>query len=493
MATGLRAAVALGLSVLGIGIASVGTFWFSPWIVHFGSVLVIIAWALGALAPTAWTRIFAMCCLFAVVVPPPAAIDGPIHSRLQSVMSWGCNGFLDAVGIPNIVEGDVLEISGKKIRLSEMCGGADSFAALLGMGMVLVVLRRSALVVGLVTLLSIPVCYVLANMIRLLAIALAFEYYDADLTTGTGYLVTAVLISFVAVASVLLWHIALTALLEPIAVNKGSNNLTELYRMMMSWPIPRAWSPGQGSEAGIAVATAPILRYRTAIMGLSSLVCVLLGGLAGYAAIRSVSTTIASINLREEQAALLPSQDAFPNPFGSLRMTGFTPTVKSEANVLGKYSNSWKFEDKGSQFFVTFDFPFPGWRPVWLGYQANGWRILKVRPADDPASPGSTSSNIEECQMQNQYGLYGYVWYAFFDDQALPTAVESDTGGGRINLLTRIQKPVVTSSKNYFQVQLFLESGRELTELEIASHRKLYLQIFERIRLQSEAVLKKAQ
>jgi hypothetical protein len=173
-------------------------------------------------------------------------------------------------------------------------------------------------------------------------------------------------------------------------------------------------------------------------------------------------------------------------------MTGFTPTVKGESNPLGRFSNLWKFEDKGSQFFITLDFPFSGWLPVWSGYEANGWKILKVTPVDVPTGASNADLHVEEFEMQNQYGLYGYVWYAFFDDQAIPTERESDTRGGRINVFTRLRKPVVSSSKKYFQVQLFLESGRELTELEIESNRKLYFEVFERIRAQSESVLKKA-
>ncbi len=493
MATGLRAHIALCLSILGIGLAVLGTFWFSPWIVQFGSVVVIFAWALGSFAKTAWTRIFAICCLFAVAVPPPGTIDNSINSRLQSVVSWGCNGFLDAVGIPNIVEGNLMEISDKKIRLSDVCGGADSLAALLAVGMILVVLRRCTFAVGLATLVAVPICYVLANIVRLLVVAFGFEYYATDLTNGTGYLVTTILFSLGAVASLLLTHISIAAILEPIASSKGSNNLTALYRLLMSWPKTKDWSPELESPSASTKPVSAMLRYRTALIGVPSLICLLLGGLAGYVAIKSARSNVADTGMSEEQAAVLPSQSAFPIQFGNLKMTGFTPTVKSDINPLGRYSNLWKFEDKGSQLFATLDFPFQGWRPVWAGYQANGWKILKVEPVDPPANAGNNNLYVEEFKMQNQYGLYGYVWFAFFDEQAVPTAKDSDAGGGRINVFTRLQKPIVSSSTKYFQVQLFLESGRELTELETANNRKLYFEIFERIRVQSEAVLKKAQ
>ncbi len=492
IASGVRAKIAVGLALLGIGIAVLGTFWFSPWIVQFASVVVIFAWALGAFAGTAWTRIFSLCCLFAVAIPPPSGVDALINTRLQTVAGWGCNGFLDAIWVPNIVEGNVLQIADKKVKLSEISGGPDSFAALLAIGMALVVLRRSTLLVALATVASIPVFYVLGSLIRLVAIAIGFENFEVDLSMGTGFINCAIMVSLGTIAAVILTHISIAAILEPISTSKGANNLTALYRLMTSWPNTKEWSPQLLPESAEKPGGAPIGRNGIVLVAVPSLICILIGGAAGYVAISSARTKVSGVRFSEERASILPSQSAFPSQFGSMRMTGFTPTVHSATNPLGRYSNLWKFEDKGSQVFVTLDFPLQSWRPVWTGYQSSGWKILGVKPVEVPAEAGIGNLHVEEVAMQNPYGLYGFIWYAFFDDQGVPTIEDKELGGGRLNIIQRLQKNPSAASKAYLQVQLFLESGRELTERETQANRKLFFEIYERLRQQSEVALKQS-
>ncbi len=492
IASGVRANISLGLAMIGIGLAVLGTYWFSPWIVQFASVIVIFSWALGAFAGTAWTRIFSICCLFAVAVPPPSGFDARINTRLQSISSWGCNGFLDAIGVPNIVEGNHLQIADKKVKLPEVSGGPDSFAALMAIGMALVVLRRSTFLVGFVSIAAIPLFYVLGNLVRLIAIAIGFENFATDLSTGTGFTTCAILVSVGTIAAVILSHVSITAILEPISSSKGSNNLTTLYRFATSWPSTNAISPQFGHESATEITGAPISRNRIFLIAVPSLVCLLFGGLAAYAAFSSVRMNNASVSVSEEVSSTLPIQSAFPSQFGNLRMIGFTPTKHSTANPIGRYSHLWKFDDKGSQVFVTLDFPLQGWRSVSSGYQSNGWKILGVKPVDVPADAGNAKLYVEEVAMQNQYGLYGFVWYAFFDDQGVPTPEGAESGGARLNIFKRLQANPTASSRTYFQVQLYLESGRELTERETQSNRKLFFEVYERLRQQSEIALKKA-
>ena len=490
LACGLRANISLGVALIGMGLAAIGTYWFSPWIVQFASVVVLFGWALGAFAGTPWTRVFAICCLFAVTVPPPSGFDATINARLQSISSWGCSGFLDAIGVANIVEGNVLQIAEKKLMLSEVSGGADSFSALMAIGMSLVVLRRSTFLVSLATMAAVPLCYLLGNMLRLLAIAFGFGNFESDLSAGTGYFVSATIFFLFSIGCLVLSHVSIAAILEPISLGRGANNLTAFYRLVTSWPETKEWSPRFSDDTGVP--PSPISGYRLVLLAVPSLVCILFGGLASYVALASGRENVASVGLSEEQAAMLPSQNAFPNQFGSLRLTGYTPTVQNSANPIGRYSHLWKFEDKGSQSYVSLEFPFQGWRPIWVGYESSGWKILGIEPVDVPADEGHAELQIEEFEMQNPYGLYGYVWYAFFDDQGVPTQHENEIGGSRINIFSRLQKSPKSTLRKYFQVQLFLESGRELTELETQSNRKLFIEVFERIRQQSEVALKKA-
>ena len=114
-ASRLRARLAVILICCGMGLTVLGIFLVSPWIVQVAMVVVIFAWSLRAFGGSEWTRVVAICSLFAVSVPLPSGLDGRINLRLQSVSSWACSGFLDAISVPNIVEGNVLQIQEKRL------------------------------------------------------------------------------------------------------------------------------------------------------------------------------------------------------------------------------------------------------------------------------------------------------------------------------------------------------------------------------------------
>ncbi len=478
-----RGRIALGIACLGMGMAILGIYFFSPWMVQVSAVVVVFGWSLGAFGGSSWTRVAAICSLFAVSVPLPSGRDMQLSAGLQSIASWISNGFLDAISVPNIVETVTLQVQDKKIPVAEVCGGADSVFALFAFGLAIVVARRSSLVVSLVTLLSVPFFSVFGNVLRLLAIAIGFEYLEMDLSTGTAHIITAVVVFAISVACLSLLHISAQAILDPISAGNDANNLTKLYQWVAGWP--------QVHEESLSVAT----RWRVSFKSLVApcLACIVLGTLSAYAVFSSEIVNTSLFGISEEQASTLNSKSVFPDQFGSLRLTSYAPITNSSGKSVGKYSHRWTFDDKGNQVFATLDFPFNGWRPVWLGYQSTGWKIIDTKPVDVPPERGGEAWTVEEFRMQNQYGLFGFVWYAFFDENGVPTKrVNEMVGSNRISLLKRLQKSSGEKVPTSFQVQLILESGRDLSELEIANNRQVFFEVFERIRQQTEAVLKKA-
>ena len=487
-----RARLAVVLACSGMGLTVLGIFFISPWIVQVAMVIVIFAWSLRAFGGSEWTRVVAICSLFAVSVPLPSGLDGLINLRLQSVSSWACSGFLDAISVPNIVEGNVLQIQEKKLSVSEVCRGPDSLFALIALGLLVVVVRRCSFLVSLITLLSIPFCFVIGISIRLLIVALGFEYFGADLSTGVGHIGTSVIVFAGSVACVILLHISIKAILDPVSRKVGSNNLTLLYQRVATWPQMIE------SSSSIAIQATEDNHYSSGwrrvsqlLLGLCCFACLVFGALSAYA-IFSVGKNDALTGAREELAATFPPQDVFPDQLGNLRKTSFSPTKQSETNVRGKYSHLWRFDDRGSQVVVSLDFPFQGWRPLWAGYQSFGWKIVETKPVKTPVELGA-SWTVEEFKMQNQYGLFGFVWYAFFDENGNPTSRANESEGtSRTNIFNSLKKKPSEGLVTCFQVQLFLESGKDLSEAEIEQNRKLFFEVYERIRQQSVTALKKA-
>ena len=178
--------------------------------------------------------------------------------------------------------------------------------------------------------------------------------------------------------------------------------------------------------------------------------------------------------------------------FISVLFWGCKGSSNSQGNSEGRFSHAWKFDDRGNQIFVSLDFPFRGWRPLWEGYRAVGWNILDTKESEQRTASGESMA-FDEFKMQNQYGLLGLVWYGFFDENGVP--IERTTASkqlNRKNIFSMFQNEHTEQLPVSYQVQVFFESGRELNEVEMERNRKLFFEIFERVRQESELALQKA-
>ena len=482
-----RARLSEFLYLIGVGLLVVGIFWYSPLIVQFAAIVVLLAWSLGAFGGSSWTRIVAICSLFAVTAPLPSGFDSRIAIWLQSISSWACNGFLDAISIPNILEGDSLQVGAMKISVSGVCGGADSLNALIAAVLAVVVYRRSTLLVGVLTIATAPVVLVIGNIVRLLAIAIGMEYFGIDLSTGIGHIAIATAVFGAVLVCMLLFHFAIDALVEPIADLETKNILTQWFIRFSSWP-QEATSNTDHAILGSEKTWSPSFL----VLGLCCLACALFGSLSVYALFFSVDNNDALQSFTVERAAAFPSKDALPDELNGIRMIGFDTNTNRQGNSEGKFSHAWKFDDRGNQIFVSLDFPFRGWRRLREGYQSFGWKIIDTKESEQ-LTTGGTVMAIDEFKMQNQYGLLGFVWYAFFDEHGIP--IERSTASkqpSRKNIFSMFQNDHNEEPPVSFQVQVFFESGRELNKVEMERNRNLFSEIFERIRQESEITLQKA-
>ena len=480
-----RGRVAVVLLWFGLAIAALGIYWYSSWVIHVAAVIVLTSWSLGAFGGTSWTRVLTICLLFLVTVPIPSGRDIQVSDWFQSIATWCSNGLFDAISIPNIVEGDSMQIADSKFRVSVVCAGADSVFAFLAIGIAVIAIRRCSFLPGLLTLLTLPLFSVLENVLRLLVIAIGLVYFKAELAEGWAHFVVAVSVFLASVLSFWLTHKAIVSIFEPIDRETEKNRLIKFYQMVTRWPVRGEGPIPSGAQQAI---------WKPSLVSLAGpfVICLLVGAISVYSAVVISNSGALMVGVSEEKAALLPSDEAFPEQFGGLRKVSFRTITKSGKSQLGKYSHLWRFDDQGNQVFVSLDFPFQVWQPIWSFYQSSGWKILEIKPVEVPANSSQTWT-VEEFKMQNQYGLYGFVWFASFDKNGIPVDRELGTDTlSRKNIFERLQEKELPEPQLTYQVQVFFESGKELNEAETERNRKLFFAIFEQVRQQSQAALMKA-
>ncbi len=220
------------------------------------------------------------------------------------------------------------------------------------------------------------------------------------------------------------------------------------------------------------------------------------GGIGRLAAVEQPSIEFVGLSIDQETADRFPADSFLPESLGSLRKLGYRPETRSMMIAFGTYSHTWLFQDAQNQVTISIDFPFPSWHGLYECYSATGWTILVKQQSTMSANDGPDWT-LEDFSIQNKYGEFGHVWYANFNGvggrERLANLMEARS---RLNLFVRLSAlskgNIVQNqeSQTFYQVQLFVESGTPLTAEQKRVYRQLFLQTYEKLRLESLPLLK---
>lgn len=115
------------------------------------------------------------------MIPLPPAVGGLLGSALQKLATIASTFFLQMVGIPAVSEGNIILLTEKTVGVAEACSGLRMLTTFfaLATGMSFVVDRP--VWEKLVIVLSAPLIAVLANLLRISATAIAFEFGNDEM------------------------------------------------------------------------------------------------------------------------------------------------------------------------------------------------------------------------------------------------------------------------------------------------------------------------
>ncbi len=118
------------------------------------------------------------------MVPPPLGTDLTLISELQGLTSRLSSRMLDLLAVDHLMSGNVLHIAERTFLIDEACSGVHSLFALLAAAAVSLVVTSRGVRRGAVLMIMTIVWALLLNLVRVLSIALAYVWYDIDLSEG---------------------------------------------------------------------------------------------------------------------------------------------------------------------------------------------------------------------------------------------------------------------------------------------------------------------
>jgi len=136
------------------------------------------------------------------MIPVPAQIYSQLTIPLQLLVSKTSTGLAHIVGVPIYREGNVIHFPGRTLAVVQACSGLRSLMSLLTLSAIYAYLTLNSNVLRSVLFFSGVPAAILVNIIRVVMIIIAFQYFEFDLTEGKIHTILGVIIFIIAVVIV---------------------------------------------------------------------------------------------------------------------------------------------------------------------------------------------------------------------------------------------------------------------------------------------------
>jgi exosortase A len=151
------------------------------------------------------------------MIPIPAQIYSALTLELQLMVTEVSVALGSLLGVPIYHEGNVIFLPGRRLQVIEACSGIQSLVSLLVLSALIAFfsLQRSGFKV-ILFLCGIPLA-IAANIVRVVALVIAFYYFNRDLSSGLAHTLLGLIVFMLALGGILLvrrgllfWETSLT-------------------------------------------------------------------------------------------------------------------------------------------------------------------------------------------------------------------------------------------------------------------------------------------
>ncbi|MEZ6132034.1 MAG: exosortase U [Planctomycetaceae bacterium] len=370
------APVSLGLAVPVLAIA----YWFwSPWLAVVSFLLLGDSLLCHfPLARRTWR-------LLALLIPLPLGFDAELVHRLQLLSSEQASRILDFLNVPHVMQGNVLELDGRRLFVEEACSGISSVYMFTAATLFYVAVSESRLVRSVPLLISVAWWALLANVCRIVSIATAHEWYQSNLSAGWPHQALGLTTMFLALAGIFSTKALLGFLTASIRDARSLDfSTTKALSPTVLWDIltTQKRSLVYGSEHARFSMQVSVRKLLSSLVTGLVLPATVYWSFVAAAAVRPDIVAEQGV----EESAAGPSRlqrfqelseqtfDALP----ALEVDGFEQLTRNsieDRGLFGAHSKTWQFRAPAAAGAISVDGPFHGWHDLRVCYSGQGWKI----------------------------------------------------------------------------------------------------------------------
>lgn len=362
----------------------------SSWLGYLSWLTTAAGLIYGATGGDGLRRSVPILALLALMLPPPFELDRELVFALRRVSTRWSGAILDALKIPHLMAGNVVELGHRRLMVEEACSGINSLFALLATTLFFTALFGRTLVHTIVLLVAAVFWVVVANVARIVSVVVA-DRRGIDLTEGWRHEALSIVVfiaALVLVSSTDCLIRVVSGWFAALRARHGEDHKPER-------PLPTPQSIQTSKAKGFCWS-----------WGATTAVAVvfLLVAAANWALNRtSDSAPAESIAERLDGFTV----EVLPETVGDWKRVDFRDERRNAESAFGEFSRIWTYRRGSTAALVSADYPFPGWHDLTRCYTSQGWIIRNQRLiAATAESRGFVEVELERAGYQSGYLLF---------------------------------------------------------------------------------------
>ena len=493
---GLNPRRSSGIALFGLCVLMVGVLFISPWLATVAALINLLAiidavggWRLVRRLLPAWGFL----CL---ALPPPRGPDEKLLLLLQSIATRWSSAVLDGLGVIHVMEGNIIEVVGRKLFVEQACSGINSLFTLVLGTLFIAAWTHSRLSRALLLVVASVGWVLVGNVLRIVTIAAVDSRWHIDLSSGWKHTALGMILF-----AMMLGLVFSTDRLIRIVVQLVGQEVASI----LAFPV-RRWKWLSRAEEDRSGAPVPVTGLAGDGIGKVPFATLLRDGLHAVRTSWLGSWPFATVFafvfcaqisflwrnqrdfLRSEETVLKSfetlAEGDMPARIGPFQRARFETLHRKDDTSWGEYSKSWQYAMQGAAASVSLDYTFLGWHELTDCYRGNAWEIegydVRYGPEGNVAAGSSTERGQAEVRLIHAAQGYGYLIYGLADYDSRPLAPPHAMGfvdrlvarlgnWSNPNNNLGVEAPLPT-----YQYQVFLQSQTPPTETEIREARLLF-------------------
>lgn len=436
---------------------------FSPWIGALSAIFCVGSLLVYLGGRNRIFELLPVWGLLWLMLPPPFGFDIQLVSRLQAFTSVRASQLLDYFGINHLMVGNVIEFPDQRLLVEEACSGMQSLFALFAYTALYVVWRRVPVFRSALLILISAFWAGVLNVVRVMAIAVAANRFDIDLSSGWRHEVLGLAVFVIA-----LLMIASTDQWLKFC-SKWTHGIVDLLfgnSRLMRWFGMR----DEREENNRTTESDPLTGFgawrSSAVFGAFLFVGVSQMGMLGVSAFGSSQAS--AVSAEKADAFVLPENLA------DWSQTDFETEKRGAASIFGEHSRTWTYEAPFGAVQASFDYPFARWHDLRVCYSGTGWTMATTTKHETQIA--GLPVEFLEVDMQQTDGKSGHLLFAEFENTGRPVSPMTVADGGGLPVMSyltaglkdRWSKSMVDfgQSNRTYQFQMLYTGDAPLTQNE---------------------------